>query len=238
MLNSDLFKQTPHPKMVDDAWHIFNRSNCLNAIYWNFYFQQVEHLEFDSIVECGVGRGRSLITLLSLESLFSCVGKRNKRQIFALDSFEGFPEPTDQDKSPRNSKKGEWATSPNATYKYSPDFLKLVLQNAELESELANLTIVKGYFDQTCKDLNTGRIGLLHLDGDLYESVRAPLISLWEKVVVGGIVVIDDFLAEKSAQETEAFPGARKAIEEFLSSNNCFEIHTSVRGTPYLVRKR
>jgi hypothetical protein len=105
---SFLFKQTPHPTDVDEAYHTFNQSNCLNAIYWQKFFDMVEDLAFDSVVECGVGRGRSLITIASLETLYATLGKRRHRHIYGLDSFEGFPDPTPEDDSPRRPKKGEW----------------------------------------------------------------------------------------------------------------------------------
>jgi hypothetical protein len=68
---SNLFKQTKQPSEVDDLYHVFNQSNGLNTIYWDFFFKLVENLNFSAIIECGVGRGRSLITLLMLEKYYS-----------------------------------------------------------------------------------------------------------------------------------------------------------------------
>lgn len=231
-----LFKQTRHPDAVDEAFHTFNRSNCLNAVYWNHFFQSVEGIPFDSIVECGVGRGRSLITIASLESLYAAANKRARRTVFALDSFEGFPEPSVYDQSNRNPKKGEWSTSSSGKYKYSPEFLRQVLINADLGSDISNIVLIKGFFDESIPTIAPGSIGLLHLDGDLYHSVLDPLAMLWMNVVRGGIVVIDDYLIDDKNRECESFPGARKAVEMFLSSNDYFEMKKSIRGTPYLLR--
>jgi hypothetical protein len=65
----DLFKQTKHPEGVSDFYHTYNLSNVLNVIYWDRYFKMIEGVQGD-IVECGVGRGRSLITILALNLLF------------------------------------------------------------------------------------------------------------------------------------------------------------------------
>jgi len=81
-------------------------------------------------------------------------------------------------------------------------------------------------------------MAILHLDGDLYESVLSPLKNLWSKVQLGGLIVIDDFILEDFEFEKEAFPGARKAVSEFLNTNECFECRKSIRGTPYLIRIR
>jgi O-methyltransferase len=170
------------------------------------------------------------------------------RTVFALDSFEGFPEPSLQDKSPRNPKKGEWSESPNKQFNYSVSNLLRILECAELshylkfeppEAIFANaekLRVIKGFFDKTTQTLELSQIALLHLDGDLYESVRAPLNNLANKIAVGGVVVIDDYKLEKETNTEEAFPGARLAVNEFLERNSNFTVGESIRGTPFLTR--
>ena len=83
-----------------------NLNNALNAVYWWEFFREVQDVKGD-IVECGVGRGRSLITLSAINKLTSVLEGCGERKIFAFDSFQGFPEPTFNDKSPRNPKKAE-----------------------------------------------------------------------------------------------------------------------------------
>ena len=53
------------------------------------------------IVECGVGRGFSLVNF----SLANSIRNINKN-IYGYDSFEGFPEPSEEDISFRNTAKG------------------------------------------------------------------------------------------------------------------------------------
>ncbi|MCD1599746.1 TylF/MycF/NovP-related O-methyltransferase [Rheinheimera aquimaris] len=233
----NLFKQTRHPIDVSDYWHIFNMSNSLNVVYWNSFFEMARNIPGD-IVECGVGRGRSLITILSLESFYRAQPNSTKRKIFALDSFEGFPEPTLEDQSPRNPKKGEWSISPNKQFNYSPKALLRIIENCEVpNSTIQDLNIIKGFFSDTINHISSERIAILHLDGDLYQSVKVPLFGLADKVVPGGIVIIDDYLLVDSEQSSEPFPGARLAVEEFLNSRDDFYLNKSIRGTPYLVKK-
>ena len=78
------------------------------------------------------------------------------------------------------------------------------------------------------------KIALLHLDGDLYDSINAPLQNLWQKVVIGGLIIIDDFLFEKNGEDR--FPGARIAVTEFWSKHS-FDYYESIRGTPLLKKK-
>tara|TARA_B100000963_G_scaffold359648_1_gene387579 strand:+ start:527 stop:1228 length:702 start_codon:yes stop_codon:yes gene_type:complete len=225
-----LFKQIRHPKSVNDYYHIFNSSNAMNVVYWWEFFKQVQGINGD-IVECGVGRARSLITLSAINKLTSALEGCDERRIFALDSFQGFPEPTFNDKSARNPKKGEWSRSPNNQFSYTPKAIEKILKNAGIDSEI---TYLKGFFDKITSNFQSDAIAILHLDGDLYGSVLHPLKNLWKKLVIGGIIVIDDFLFDK--QDDEPFPGARKAVMEFLEDNNCFDYLESIRGTPYLKR--
>lgn len=231
----EIFDQTQHPKDVDDLYHIYNQSNCLNSIYWHFYLELVENLNFNLIVECGVGRGRSLISILSLENYFSLKNSRAHRNIYAFDSFEGFPEPSTLDKSSRNSAKGDWSKSPNGTYNYSPALIREVLIKANIDN-FENVSFFKGFFKDSIPSVEINSIGILHLDGDLYHSVLDPLNLLWSKIVTGGIVVVDDFILNRNDAHNEDFPGARKAIDVFLENNDSFVMNESLRGTPYLLK--
>lgn len=233
---ASLFKQTKHPAGVSDYWHVFNTSNILNVAYWLEYFRMIQEVKGD-IVECGIGRGRSLLTIMALESLFRTFPGYRPRKIFGLDSFEGFPEPSKEDVSPRNPKKGEWSASPNGEFTYSLENLNRIIRNAEIAPEIVDdLTLMKGFFDQTAPNVAAKEIVILHLDGDLYRSVRDPLFILADRVAVGGVVVIDDFRLHNPDKKNEAFPGARRAVEEFMRDHDHFVIRESIRGTPYLLK--
>lgn len=230
MKKSEIFYQVKHPTEVNDYYHIYNKSNVLNVLYWNNFFEMIHSLEGD-IVECGVGRGRSMIAILALQQFYKAT---QEREVYALDSFEGFPEPSVEDQSYRAPKKGEWSRSPNNQFNYSIENLKIILEKADLP--IKECTIVKGFFEKTTRSLTVDKIAILHLDGDLYESIKQPLKNLSDKVIIGGIIVIDDYTLDDPNKSGEAFPGARKAVDEFLSGNTDFEIRTSIRGTPFIVR--
>lgn len=67
----------------------------------------------------------------------------------------------------------------------------------------------KGWFQDTVpKDAhNIGKIAILRLDGDWYDSIKIPLNYLFDKVVHGGIIIIDDY---------GYYEGCTKAVDEFL----------------------
>jgi O-methyltransferase len=50
---------------------------------------------------------------------------------------------------------------------------------------------------------------VLRLDGDFYDSTKICLETLYDQVVWGGIVIIDDY---------GVFPGCRRAVDEFIAA--------------------
>lgn len=84
------------------------------------------------------------------------------------------------------------------------------LRDGRLPEEVIRdrVRLVKGFFDQTLP-LYHGRVALLHLDCDLYESYRVALLNLYQKVVPGGVIMFDE-------NGDNRWPGATKAIDEFL----------------------
>ena len=70
---------------------------------------------------------------------------------------------------------------------------------------------VKGWFQETLPKSSIGKIALLHVDADLYESVKLVLGRFYHDVQLGGYVVIDDY---------GSWEGCRKAVDEFLASIN------------------
>ncbi len=57
------------------------------------------------------------------------------------------------------------------------------------------------------KDNPCTKISFLHLDMDVYEPTLFALEQCWDRIVNGGIVMIDDY---------NAVFGATKAVDEFL----------------------
>lgn len=93
-------------------------STTIFVLYWDQLFRLICSLP-GSIVECGVGRGRSLLIISALNTLYGR-SEGGQRDIWAFDSFAGFDEPSVEDASVRNPLKGEWSCSPSGLYEYIP----------------------------------------------------------------------------------------------------------------------
>ncbi len=75
-----------------------------------------------------------------------------------------------------------------------------------------NIKYHKGLFQETIPaDKSIGKIALLRLDGDWYESIKICLDQLYDKVVTGGVVIIDDYWS---------YEGCRRAVDEFMVEKN------------------
>lgn len=141
------------------------------------------------LVECGAAQGGSAALLgLTLQVLGS------KRLLWVCDTFEGMPAATAQD--------------PPEAAQYTGHFRGELEEVKGLLKEFGlNFRLVKGLFQDTLPSLKVDKIAVLHLDGDWYESTKCGLENLYDKVVPGGFVQIDDY---------GHWAGCRKATDEFF----------------------
>ena len=197
---------------------IMNEFHIRRMIYFYDLHSQIKGINGD-IVECGVGWGSSLF-------YFSiCVGLFDKiRHIYGFDSFEeGFPELLKVDE-PSGLKKGGMSITEDQVRRY--------LRNGKISQDFISdhITFVNGFFDETLAKYSELEIALLHLDVDLYQSYKECLEIAYPKVVKGGIIAFDEY------QNPIKYPGAKKAIDEFLVESNETIIKSSIFDRYYLVK--
>ena len=155
------------------------------------------------IVECGVFKGTSLIQWATFRELLE---NEDSRKIIGFDIFGEFP--------------SEWTKSEKSDQKFADDWNRQFggefITCQELQSSLAlkginNVELVKGDIKHTLPTYFRGggqiRISLLHVDVDVYEPTKFVLEQLWDRVVVGGMVILDDY---------GMVEGATVAIDEFF----------------------
>ena len=155
-----------------------------------------------SVIECGTYRGRTLLGIAHL------LRKRGtKAKLYGLDSFEGFPDPTEEDAL-------ESGAIPDVAGKgYFGD-----VSYNELNERIRQLgfseqvTLVKGFFENTLPSLSDEVFTLVHLDCDLYQSYKTCLEFLYDRLLPGGYIVLDEY-----GKPDGAYPGSRRAIDEFFA---------------------
>lgn len=154
------------------------------------------------IVECGVGWGGTLMMLTAVLHHL----KLDKR-IHAYDSFEGFPEPTSPDTSPRKPQKGEWDSTSELAV--GERFEWMGIQTLLRK----HVTFHRGFFSETLPTGLPDEISFLHLDCDLYESYRDCLQAAYPRCQPGTVIVFDEY-------DDPHWPGAKTAVDEFFADTH------------------
>jgi O-methyltransferase len=170
------------------------------------------------VLECGIGRGNSLLTLALLIR-----GLESDKHLWGFDSFTGFPEPSDEDRGGKPIFKGYLAID----QAFVEGLLARHIKDAQFLQ--TRVTLVKGFFEDTLDRFN-GRISLLHLDVDLYASYKVCLHKLSPLVSPGGIIAFDEYV-----EEAHRFPGAARAIDEFLAGTGMAVERDLLSGKHFVV---
>jgi len=165
------------------------------------------HIEGD-IVECGVWKGGSM--MLIAKRLLQL--NENKRNLFLFDTFEGMSEPNVEDVNSVDNKTAQELLAKenkfdgNNVWCYSSlDEVKSNLKKTNYPEE--KLFYFKGKVEETLPEPSIGKIALLRLDTDWYESTMHELEALYDKLVEGGVLIIDDY---------GHWSGSKKAVDEFI----------------------
>ena len=123
------------------------------------------------------------------------------RLFYLFDTFEGFDSRDVNAETAKNFSSGE--------QDFSDTSVEGVLQRMPFRDKCK---AVKGFFPESARDVNDSFV-FVSLDADLFEPLYNGLIFFYPKLVAGGYIFIHDF-------NNDAYPGARKAVEQFCSEQN------------------
>src|SRR5207247_789331 len=99
------------------------------------------------------------------------------------DSFEGMPETKDVDGDDAKEWVGKCVGSIDTVYE------ALNVANFPLD----RVVVRKGWFEETFNQPLPDKISFLNIDADWYASVSLCLETMYDRVVEGGVVLLDDF---------------------------------------------
>ena len=159
-----------------------------------------------AFVECGAGKGGSIGIMASVAKTAD-----SNRNIWLFDSFEGLPEPTQTD----GERAIQYASERSSGELRSIGKCEASVADAEellfdvMGVSADRVFIVKGWFQETllAASAQIGPIAILRLDADWYESTMCALENLYDLVVPGGYVIVDDY---------GHWEGCKMAMDEFL----------------------
>ncbi len=165
-------------------------------------------------VECGVFRGG---TVIFMRGILKAWGDK-RRTVWVADSFEGLPDPD------------PWVSPLDAIFH---EYIKLVGKfDVSVEAVKDNFKLydlldqqvqfLPGWFCNSLPSAPIEQISLLRMDADYYESTVDILNSLYPKVSVGGMVIVDDYGAY--------LLGARRAVNEYRAAHGITSPLIAVNG--------
>lgn len=177
--NSD-FMQTPRfvkayaAAVATNPWQGF-------TLQWRVYIccyfaSLVKKLEGD-FVECGVNTGaysRAVIDYIDFGSL--------NKKFYLLDTFEGFP---DEQISEEEKMAGVGM--------YGGDHYKNVYQQVVESFKNFNVKVIKGRVPATLHECDTSKIAYLSIDMNAVAPEIAAAEYFWDKIVPGGVILLDDY---------------------------------------------
>jgi O-methyltransferase len=136
------------------------------------------------------------------------------RTLFLYDTFEGMSAPTSADKTNdgrqaanllNGSEKGTGAWGHGIWCYASIDDVRRNLQSTGYPMDKVRL--IKGKVEDTIPQQLPGRLAILRLDTDWYESTKHELQHLFPLLTRNGMLILDDY---------GVWQGARKAVDEYF----------------------
>jgi O-methyltransferase len=154
-------------------------------------FQLARHIDGD-VAECGVYKGASAYYLARHIVEFNLAKK-----LCLFDSFEGLSVPADTD--------GDyWDAGALAS---SPDDVRCSL--APL-GHLECVELFKGWIPERFGEVSGRRFCFVHIDVDLHQPTLDSIAFFYPRMVLGGIILLDDYGFQQC-------PGATEAIDKFMA---------------------
>jgi uncharacterized protein (UPF0297 family) len=151
------------------------------------------------IFEFGVHKGNSLIRFATFRELLE---SSHSRKIIGFDTFDDFPETQSNEDNEFISAFVNEAGKPIST-----DELEACLQHKGIN----NVELVKGNILTTLPDYLAQhpetKAALIHVDVDVYEPTKVILEKLFERLVPGGLLLLDDYAI---------VAGETRAVDEYF----------------------
>jgi O-methyltransferase len=161
-------------------------------------------------IETGVWRGGSSIFA---RGVIRGLGQQD-RKTFVCDSFAGLPP------GERGLDKGDKGWDHWPYLEVSAEVVAGNFNSAGVLDE--NVIFAKGFFNDTIPVLSNmvDSLAIMRLDGDIYESTVDVLYHLYEKLSVGGYVIMDDWFGFPSKTACEDFFKVHGISPEIIAVDN------------------
>ena len=198
-----------------EIWEAVRDRTMTHHTRVHFLVQAVRYVERHhvpgAIVECGVWRGGSMLTVAHTLLRRGVTD----RDLYLFDTFEGMTAPTERDVRITQGKHADEllaAKGPGPMAWARPGRFVATLDDvkegfATLDYPSDRVHYVPGRVEDTVPQQAPEGIAILRLDTDWYESTKHELTHLYQRLAPGGVLIIDDY---------GTWHGSKEATDEFL----------------------
>lgn len=177
-----------------------------------------QKLEGD-FAECGVWKGHSAFII---STILSQNGFSGEFHIF--DSFEGgLSEKKDKDKNLIHELSEKRIKEESDVFSSTEEEVNACLKGFKFYS------LHKGWIPSRFNSVENRKFQFVHIDVDLYEPTRESLNFFYSRLVENGVIVCDDYGLTQ-------FPGAKRAVDEFLQENKCKMFYEVPMGGCFIIK--
>jgi O-methyltransferase len=172
-------------------------------ILYQFIKQAKNHS--GDVAEVGVYRGGTA-------RLFASIVANSDKNLYLFDTFAGMPY-VNKDLDLHN--KGDFSDTSIEKVK-------------EYVGSYKNVFYFKGLFPQTAGPISDKKFCFVHIDVDIYQSVKDCCEYFYNRLAKGGIIIFDDY-------GFPSCPGAKKALDEFFKDKPEFPCYLST-GQLFMIK--
>ena len=236
----DLFSHVRDKKAAGEVWYYIPVKNAAGRMtvlnlrnMTDFAYTMIGQRRMDNIEDCldiirsenipgdlmetGVCRGGAVVFMAGYLKTYNM----EDRKIWAADSFEGLPRPSAKEDSGYDFSKAKYPVLAISLEKVMEAFARYGLL-------FENLIFLRGWFRNTLPKAPVEKLALLRLDGDLYESTKDALENMYDKVVPGGFIIIDDY---------NVFEPCKRAVNEFREKRGIRDVLVTIDPSSVYWRK-
>ncbi len=189
----------------------YDRLFTIFQILSNWYIRTKNSSEILNTAEVGVYKGGTSYFIASIAKRFEMPIRH-----FCFDTFEGHA-------AEDINKMVETSHMPNMFNDTSFESVKVYL------SQFENIEVYKRRIQDTAHVLKDASMHFVHLDMDIYEPTLFALQFFNDRMVHGGVILLDDY-------GFETCPGIERAANEFLSENKNY-FGTALLSGQYILVK-
>ena len=201
------FIRNRNNKILNEEWldenyiDLYEKSNLRISperayVLLEFLSHSMKNVQGD-VIEMGVYKGSTAFLIAD-----TMLKNNYKRNLFLCDTFEGTPMESENDNLFRHGRYSD--TSLEDVENYLKDF--------------SFIKYIKGFIPKSLDLISDNKFSVCHLHLNLYQSTKNALDFVYDRILSGGVIIVEDYGLNKCL-------GVKKAVDEFCLDNSCTVIN-------------